>query len=756
MMRRFSTLLLGSICLVALGAPAFATSDSIEEVVVTASKRPEALKNVPMSVTVVGQDQLDHLNARGVQDLVATVPGFALTDANPTHPDLVLRGIYSGGDGSTVGTYIDETPIGSSNSLANGAITGPNADTYDLAQVEVLRGPQGTLYGASAEGGLIKYVTNRPDPSGFDASVEVGATDVAHGGSGASARGMVNLPIGDSFAVRGVFFYQRTPGYIDNTFTGQRNIDHLKSEGGRVSALWQASDKFSVRVTMMQGVLKDGSTDAEDVTAVGSGFTPLFGNYIQKRAESEQSGIRYQVYNATVNWDLNWATLTSATSYDLVHDYVLQDGTALPSVGFSFVQGFVHQGKFTQELRLASDPGQGPLDWLIGGYYTNETSSLRQDIVTSFHGPYLIDIPGLGQTWLQVDSNYNEKAVFANATYHFSPQFDISAGGRYSQNGQHAFQTNGLPALLGPDQRGASSGDVFTWSTTASYHVDDDTTIYGRIAKGFRPGGPNTTPAGAPCVPGPGVSCPPLIFGADSLINYEIGAKGEIPSANLTFDADAFLINWDNIQLIASVANTGVTVNGGSARSQGFEGNITWNPVDRLTINLNGAYVDAHLTSDTPDLDLSDGHSGDPLAWVPKWSLALSGDYQFLPIGGFTPYVGATWRYVDRRFSDFEGQSTINAFALMGIPLAAQTVLPSYNTLDLRAGVNWDNWNLEIFAKNVTDAKIFTGFSATGISGAPGAPLVIDPATGGALGTTAGTAALGQPRLIGAVLRWKY
>src|SRR5262249_23622869 len=156
-------------------------------------------------------------------------------------------------------------------------------------QVEVLRGPQGTLYGASAEGGLIKYVTNAPDSSGFDASIEVGASDVDHGGSGASARGMLNLPITDNFPVRGVFFYHRTPDYIDNTFApaASKNTNHLLSDGGRLAALWQVSDKLSVRLTMMQGSLKDGSNDAEDVAAVGSGFTTLYGDYNQKRVESE-------------------------------------------------------------------------------------------------------------------------------------------------------------------------------------------------------------------------------------------------------------------------------------------------------------------------------------------------------------------------------------------------------------------------------------------------------------------------------------
>lgn len=727
MARRITTVLLGTISLLALTAPVFADSGSIEEVVVTASKRPEALKNVPMSVTVIGGQKLDRLNARGVEDLLSTVPGFSVTESNPTHPDLVLRGINSGGVGTTVGSYIDETPFGSSSALANGAILSPNLDTYDMARVEVLRGPQGTLYGASAEGGLIKYVTNAPDPSGFDASAEAGVFDLDHGGTGWSGRGMINVPLADNLAVRGVFFYQKTPGYIDNAFTGAHDTNHLLSEGGRVSLLYQVSDKLSVRLTGMMQNLKSGNTDGEDVVLGADDFHVKYGNYVQQRVASEQSGVRYYLYNGTINWDLDWATLTSSTSYGLLHDFAVQDATAVYG---GFVQGFVHQGKFTQEIRLASATGQGPFEWLIGGYYTNETASLHQDIVTSFHGPYI-----LPDAFLQINSNYNETAGFANATYHFSPKFDVSFGGRYSSNGQHAHEFAGTPALLPAPEDGSSSENVFTWSADARYHLDEDTMVYGRVAKGFRPGGPNVLPVG-------GVGGVPAFYGSDSLINYELGLKGDVPSANLSFDVDAFLINWKNIQLLSLVNNTGVNTNGGSARSQGVEADLTWTPLDRLTLNLNGAYTDAHLTEDTDPI-LTDGLDGDPLPWSPKWSMSLSGDYQFESSNGFAPYIGATWHYVGTRHSDFTGLLYQGAY---GIP-RAQYAIPSYNTFDLRVGVNWNQWDFEIYAKNLNGAKGLTGFAPYGISAAsmdPGSPV-------GAANVT-----VMQPRIVGAVLRWKY
>src|SRR6185503_5753307 len=205
------------------------------------------------------------------------------------------------------------------------------------------------------------------------------------------------------------------------------NTDGLRNEGGRVSLLYQPLEKLSVRLTAMAQDLKSGNNDVEDVILVGDGFTPKYGNYIQKRTTNEVSGVRDYHYNATVNWDLDWASLVSSTSYGLLHDYVLQDATAIYGAD---VQGFVGLDKFTQEVRLASE-GQGPFEWLVGGFYTNEEASLHQDIVTSFHGPLLF--PG---SYLELDSSYNELAAFANATYHFTPSFDLNVGGRYSRDNQ--------------------------------------------------------------------------------------------------------------------------------------------------------------------------------------------------------------------------------------------------------------------------------------------------------------------------------
>lgn len=712
MTSRSLTALLSSISVLAFASAAWAADTSaanIEDVVVTAEKRAEEVKNVPISITVVGQDELNKLNIRSYEDLMAQVPGLSVSQADPSHPILILRGINAGGDGSTVGTYLDETPYGSSNALANGVDTAPNLDTFDMQRVEVLRGPQGTLYGAGAEGGLLKFVTNAPSTTGFDAAFEADGIDMDHGGDGGAIRGMVNIALTDDLAVRVVGFDVHTPGYINDPALGLQHVNDSTSYGGRASVLWTPTNKISIRANVLQQQLDSSGDAAEDVTIAGGKIVPLFGDYIQKRSVPTPSGVRYYLYNTTIDWDLDFATLTSSTSYTDLHDFTFADDTGVLGAN---VQGFLHQGKFIQEVRLASDPGQGPLDWMVGFYFANEHDDLHQDVVFTLHGASLES--------LNLDSKYIEKTGFANATYHVTSKFELGAGLRYATDSQASTEGLTIP-FVATLAGGTSSHNVLTWSADARYHFDDQTMLYARVATGWRPGGPNDLP---PVVP-PGT---PKTFAPDSLTDYELGLKSEIPSANLSFDADVYDIEWRDIQILELVNSFNINGNGGKAESKGAEADITWTPIERLTLNLNGAYTNAKLTADAPEVG---GVSGDPLPLTPKSSVTLNGDYTFLPVGNFTPYVGASWRYIGTRGWGFSGPA----------PAPAEGRLPSYNTFDLRAGVDWQQWSLELYGKNLSNAKGITAFAATGNSAASG---------------NAASAAIIQPRIVGVALRAKF
>jgi outer membrane receptor protein involved in Fe transport len=675
-------------------AGAAAASPVLETVSVTATKRTERLQDVPMAAGALTGDALRKLDATNFEDYVARLPALTLVASDPGHSQLIMRGINTGGVGATVGTYIDETPYGSSNSLANGLLTTPNIDTFDIARIEVLRGPQGTLYGANTLGGLLKFVTNAPDPAAFEAKVSLGGEAVAHGDVGWTVKGMVNVPLMDDLAVRVVAYHDRQAGFIDDPARAAHLVNAFNETGGRASILWTPTDNLSVRLTGHLQNMDMNGNNAIDVSFVPSpvsasgqaiGLSPLFGPYQQSRTAAETSRVHYRLYNGTVDYDLDFGTLTSSSSYGTFSDHSIEDATAIYG---TLLRPDLEQKKFTQEIRLAS-PEDQTFEWLAGFYYTNEKSSLLQDLVPTPDGA------PVGS--LQVTSGYAEVASFADLTYHFSPAFDVSVGGRWAENSQHALET-GLASASG-----SSSEDVFTWSVAPRWHLDADTMIYARVAKGYQPGGPNILPPNPP-------ANVPASFQSDTLINYEVGLKSSLADSHLSFDVDAFYITWDSIQLLTFVNGFGVNGNGGTAESKGFEWNVSWNPLDALTLRLSGAYVDARLTADTDPLLLG-AKSGARLPYVPDWSGSLDADYRFASFGAFSPFVGGSWRFVGVRYSGFDASY-------------GQSRLPDYSEFDLRAGVDWYDWSLTFYAKNVGDERGISEVGTGASSASGGAPFI--------------------------------
>ena len=249
-----------------------------------------------------------------------------------------------------------------------------------------------------------------------------------------------------------------------------------------------------------------------------------------------------------------------------------------------------------------------------------------------------------------LDSTYKEWAGFANLTYHFNSQFDIQAGGRYSSNEQSATQSiSGNPLLTGASSfTTPSKGNVFTYSFAPRWHVDKDTMVYGRLATGYRPGGPNAQPPTAP----PDV---PREYGADKTINYELGVRSTQLDGRLSIDVAAFHVDWKDIQLFEVVNGIGINTNGGKARSQGVEWTFAYVPVHGLTLGWTGAYTDAKLTEDAPAVN---GKDGDPLPYAPKWSTALDGEYDWNLTADWKGFVGANWSYVGSRHTDFKSFPT--------------------------------------------------------------------------------------------------
>lgn len=689
---------------------------ALETIVVTAQKREEPLKDVAMSVTALSGAMLDNLQARDFSDYAPLVPGLSLASSQPGLTRLTLRGENAGGIGSTVAVYIDESPFGSSNALLNGATDTGDFDTWDMQRIEVLRGPQGTLYGANSEGGLLKFVSNAPVLGSFSVAGEVSGESVEHGGRGGDVHALVNLPLGNWAAFRVSGFDQDVAGYIDDPQRGVRNLNDGHKYGGRASVLLAPSDAVNVRVTAISQRSKFNGTNLVDIDPVT--LQPLHGDLTQERLVAEPSSFKYENYNATIDWNAGAVRLVSTTSYGILEADTVDDVTPLFGSTASALLGGalpvalpdnVVLKKLTQEVRLSSSAA-ARLEWLVGGYFTREAGTLAQSLNVVQPPQYgvvdFIEQPN-------IDSTYKETAGFADLTYHINSLFDIQGGGRWSSNSQTVTETTIFNALILPTPEvinGTSSGNVFTYSLAPRWHVDANTMVFVRLATGYRPGGPNILPPEAP----------PTVqreYGADKTTNVELAVRSTQLQGRLALDIAAFHVNWKNIQLLEEVNGFGINGNGGTARSQGLEWSFDYLPLSGLTLQWTGAYTDAKLTAPAPALNAS---SGDPLPYAARFGTSLDGAYEWAAFAGFKGFLGVTWSYVGARSSDFAA----SAAAIPG-----QVVLPSYNTTQVRLGFENDRYKVTLFGKNLSDARAATNYFS---SGAPYSTLtIIQPRTVG-------------------------
>ena len=679
-----------------------------EDIIVTAQKRAQVLIDVPQSVSVVSGATLERQQALNFQDYLKLVPGLQLNQDTQGVGRLVLRGINTGGVASTVAVYVDETTFGSSSGQANGAIQAGDFDTFDVSRIEVLRGPQGTLYGASSLGGVLKFVTNAPQMESVEARGRASVETVDGGDLSYFGSALVNVPLGDKLAVRATGFYRKFGGFIDSIGTAgsdvDKNINDSKSYGGRASVLFKPSTTLSVRLSALLQDFRNNSASVVEVDPAT--LSILYDRLSRSQYVPAFNDTSYRLYNGTVNWDLGFADLLSSTSYATQNVRLRSDFTASygPALGISDDVGLnqrTNLRKWTQEVRLQSPTG-AVFDWLLGGYYTHERGGIFQRLDAFNPGTFTVDtaLPQLADIF--TTSKYEEYAGFANGTLHLG-RLDLSGGGRYSHNDQFADQ-GGSGLLAPPPLQSRSSENVFTWSGSAKYKASDNASLYARVAKGFRPGGPNLLPPGVP-------AGTPLSYRSDSLISYEAGVKAQTADRSFTIDAAAFHITWDDVQLFTVINNFGVNANGGKAKSDGFEFTATARPTAGLTVSANGAYTRARLTTDTdPTLG---GLAGDRLPFTPKFSWSVNADYNFKIGGEAEAFIGGSLRNLSKQRANFDAGFT----ALFGLD---RRTIPAYDVVDLRAGIDLGRFSIEAYAKNVGNTRGITSVSTGG--GLPVAP----------------------------------
>jgi iron complex outermembrane receptor protein len=649
---------------------------TLGEIVVTAEKREERLQDVPVPVSVISAAALADSNQVRLQDYYTQVPSLNLTQGIQSFQNPILRGLLTT-------TLIDDAPISS---------VVPDIDPSSLARIEVLRGPQGTLYGSSGLGGVVKFVTVDPSSDSVSGRVEAGTNSVYNGyGLGYNFRGSVNVPLTSDLAIRASAFWRQDAGYIDNPVRHVEGVNEDHANGGQLTALWRPSEFFSLRLSALYQDIKGGNGYAQ--TTNGLTLQPLGDLQQADVAGTGPYERKTAAYSAVLKANLNGINLTSVTGYNTSSAVDYLDASPFYASEVLSLFGVIGEPELnvhkatsvTQEIRLSGSLGQ-KFDWVLGGYYNHQANPFIQYLLAT--NPTTGAIAGSFGT-LSFPAPSTEYAGFADLTYHFNDRFDIQIGGRESQIKQEFYTDFTGPfvpyAGLGPSPYNPptlqASSRPFTYLLTPRFRFSPDLMVYVRLASAFLPGGPNQ--------PGPGV---PPQQGPEKTENYELGVKGDFLDHVLSLDASLYYIDFTDIQVGYQNPVTNLTygINGGEAKSQGVELTAELRPTSGLKVSAWMVYADAKITSVAAGV-ISPIYVGERLPDYSRFSGNLSVDQEFHLTSVTTGFVGATENYIGDREGPFA--------------LGQRLIVPAYAKTDLRAGVKHDSWTANLYVNNLTNRR---------------------------------------------------
>lgn len=684
----------------------------VEEIIVTATRREEKLQDVPLSVSAVSAEKLGELRARSAEDYVLTVPGVSFTNQEGRRPAFVVRGIPSLGSGATTARYLDETPQDVDPRL------------FDVERVEVLRGPQGTLYGASSMGGAIRTLTRRPDLQEYQLRVDGSFSETSEGGSGYDINAAVNVPlVDDRLALRAVGYKERVPGFVDNYQVVQtpaglvpgaliaKDMGEQDIDGGRLTLRFAPSETLTIDANYYYQAGEttgSGSEDAELGRAMLRQSRLGREGYFEKMSEG----------NLTVRYAAAIGEFISSTSYSTVDEDTTADVT---TVSAPFIQLFSmffgdgrdtssvapvtlgndgHTQRFTQELRLASNQNER-FNWLVGGFYDESKGDGAQRQLGSgaaeFFGPFAPN-DSLSEFSAQVRSK--ELSFFGELSYNLTSRLQATAGARrYDvensfdrfQKGLFAFAGDINDILVGIRTLGEAQEDGLTYKALLSYQIADGKLLYAQASSGYRPGGPNSF------VPPTETPTPSSQYESDELWQYELGWKTTLWNGRAQLNGALFYIDWTDIQsAILTGGGYSFIANTGKAHSQGAELEAQARVGRGLELGASASWIDTQFDSGFPVLDVD---AGDPLPNIPEFTANVNARYSWPVFSDYAAFAFGQYSYVGKRVQNANQQLELDC----------------YGKTDLRLGMDLGAWEVSLFAANIFDERAsvgrFTNFS---------------------------------------------
>jgi iron complex outermembrane recepter protein len=741
----------------------------LTEIVVTAEKRTSTVQDTPISMTAMTGDLMQQEGISSLTGVIAAVPGISVRTAGPGQTELEMRGMSSsGGAAPTVGFYLDDYPLTPPAAALNGKVV-VDPDLYDLNRVEVLRGPQGTLYGSGSMGGTVKLVTNAPQLNDFASSAQLVGSGTVGGGFNRGGSAMLNLPlVNNELALRIVVTDKYTDGWIDRVVLGSGfpvptnpgpcgpgwpgctrgdvtavtpeavvpRVNWERLEGARTSLLWQPNDALKIDGTFMYQKIDMGDYSQFDLP-------PGIPNArYQPFNQDEPVYDEFRLYGLTITYDLGFAQLTSASSYYTREENQTQDDSeALYSVAGLFnatLPTFYDipfnetdtTRTFSEELRLASS-GTGPFQWIAGFFFTNFES-----VFTEYNASVPLAFISVGgaaanPTGLiyQAHNPYHIKqyAVFGEGTYAFTDSLKLTAGLRYYNFSSRADEeTAGFATGSG---NAAPTFNSFTQSNsgvnpkvTLSYEQNHDLTVYSTIARGFRPGGINQQIPASIC------TISTETYGPDNSWNYEIGEKARMLDSRVVLNADFYYTRWEQVQQIVNQqCGYPLTENAGTAATYGPEIELTALLTPEWELSFSGTYTHSTITSVNAAIAAVDPAltPGLPILNIPKYTETTSLTY--------TKPVLPGYNFMARISNSYVGESTDIEYSY--------ATLPAYDLVGLRFGLIGQKFSGYVFGDNITDKRAQLGINTTAFAWTiPSVERVVT----------------NQPRTIGVELNYKF
>jgi len=739
----------------------------LEEITVTAQRREEKLSDVPLSISAFSQEKLDSQGVRNIDDIARLTPGltFTRTDArNGQASNIAIRGISSTAGAATTGIYIDDTPI-QVRTIGYSSFNSFPA-VFDVERVEVLRGPQGTLFGAGSEGGTVRFITPQPSFNKTSAYLRSELANTEDGDLSGELGAAVGGPISDTLAYRVSGWFRRDGGSIDRvnwdratrTATGvtDENANWQNSVVGKAALVFRPSDSFTITPSLYYQKLKLNDTSSYWVGLSDTSDGRLYsGNSVQATSED-----RFYLPALKLEWNLGSASLVSNTSYFNRHNIAVNDYSSFEAGIWArnafFPAGMQAptlqenwQNNLTQELRLQSTDPDSRLNWVVGAFFSHARQTAGQHVQDTFLPALFLAANGVpfelvfGQGLAEglytfvaapILSRDEQKAVYLQGDFKATDRLTLTAGVRASKTKVEASADYEGPVVGAPvHDSGSQDESPVTPKVGASFKINADNMVYATLAKGFRIGGYNPR-VGSPCGPQlaglglfdeTGRPAAPKLFDSDSVWSYEIGSKNAFAERRVQVSSSIYYIDWRNIQQNVGLASCGFqfVANLGSATSKGLDIQTELRPTDNLNIGLAIGYTDAKYDESVRGGPLATANlisDGDHIPGSP-WTGALNAHYTFVAFGGRESYLHADYQYQGKQTDLTAANNPRNGTF---VP-ASVFVPPQTDLLSLRAGTQWaTGLDVSLFVNNVFNSRKVLSQNA-----APGPVLFLQQST---------------------------